>query len=150
MQIARLAFTLTLLLAVPAFTAEPNKPEAKPQNFAAILIWGTDSDKPEGKNLKEVDTSLKEKFKKIFKWKNYFEVTRKPFSIKPGDTHLLKLSSKCDVKVHQSEKEGMEVELIGEGNFVVKRKQAMPLTDILILAGDDKNSTAWFVVIKPE
>jgi hypothetical protein len=44
----------------------------------------------------------------------------------------------------------MEVELIGEGNFVVKRKQAMPLTDILILAGDDKNSTAWFVVIKPE
>ena len=151
MQIAyRLAFALSLLFALPAFATDTNKAEVKPQKFAAILIWGTDGDRPEGKDLKDVDNSLKEKFKKIFKWKNYFEVTRKPFGLKPGDTHMLKLSPKCDVKVHQSEKEGLEVELIGEGNFVVKRKQAMPLTDILILAGDDKNSTAWFVVIKPE
>jgi len=153
MQIAyRIALILTFLIAsaVPQSSAETPKTEAKPQKFAAILIWGTDGERPEGKDLKDVDNNLKEKFKKIFKWKNYFEVTRKPFDLKTGDTHMLKLSSKCDVKVHQSEKEGMEVELIGEGNFVVKRKQAMPLTDILILAGDDKNATAWFVVIKPE
>src|SRR5262245_11532703 len=111
----RLALTLVLLanLTTPAFSTDTNKTENKPppaeQKFSAILIWGTDSEKPEGKDLKEVDNSLKEKFKKIFKWKNYFEVTRKPFSLKQGDAHTLKLSQKCDVKVHQSEKEGMEV-----------------------------------------
>jgi hypothetical protein len=148
----RLALLAALFFSLNSYSADTNKTENKPheQKFAAVLIWGTDGEKPEGKDLKDVDNSLKDKFKKIFKWKNYFEVTRKPFQLKTGDAHTIKLSSKCDLKVHQSEKEGMEVELIGEGNFVVKRKQAMPLTDILILAGDDKNATAWFVVIKPE
>ena len=127
--------------------AEQAAPE---QQFVAILVWGTDGGKPEGKNLKDVDETLKPKFANIFKWKNYYEVSRKPFTTKAGSQKNIKLSDKCLVKVQQSEKEGIEVELIGEGKSVVKRKQSMPLTDILILAGDDKNKTAWFVVIKPE
>lgn len=134
---------------LPASFAEGNKP-APEQKFVAILIWGTDGEKPQGKDLKEVDQHLVGKFRKIFKWQNYYEVGRQPATMKPGDEKHLKLSPKCEVKLKQTEKEGMEVELYGEGKFVVKRKQTMPLSDILILAGDDKNATAWFVVIKPE
>lgn len=142
------AALLCLTAPIQADTNQANKgPE---QKFSAILIWGTDSPKPEGKDLKDVDSALKDKFQKIFKWKNYFEVSKKPFSLHQGESHMLKLSPKCEVKVHQSEQEGLEVELYGEGKFVVKRKQTMPLSDILILAGDDKNASAWFVVIKPE
>jgi hypothetical protein len=156
MQLARrfsivFSAALYLICASPASKADTNQASKGPeQKFAAILIWGTDGEKPEGKNLKDVDANLRDKFKKIFKWKHYFEVSRKPFTMHPGDTHMLKLSHKCDIKVLQSEKEGLEVELYGEGKFVVKRKQTMPLNDIFILAGDDKNATAWFVVIKPE
>jgi len=147
------------LLAPAAFSAEgdktePAKPaEAKPaeNKFLATLIWGTDGDKPQDKDLKEVDPALKEKFSKIFKWKNYYEVKRKQVSMSPGgDPKCLDMSDKCQVKIHWKEKEGMEVELIGEGKLVEHRKYSMPLTEMLVLAGDDKNATAWFVVLKPE
>ena len=148
MQIAQRCVVLLLLaLTALSLNAQNKIPE---QKFAAILIWGTDDEKPQDKDLKEVDPALKEKFKKIFKWKNYFEVSRKNVGVKVGDPKHLKLSNKCEVKINQTEKDGMEVELIGEGKTVYKGKRSMPLNDILILAGDDKNATAWFVVLKPE
>jgi hypothetical protein len=146
----RLAAMLALSLIFPQdIVAE--KAEVKEQKFHAMLIWGTDGEKPEGKQLKEVEGGLTEKFRKIFKWKNYYQVDEsQPFAIKVGETKHLKLSNKCDLKVRLTEKEGMQVELIGEGIPVIKRTQSMPLKDILIIAGDDKNATAWFVVLKPE
>lgn len=120
------------------------------QKFAAMVIWGTDSEKPDDKDLKDVDPALKEKFKKIFKWKNYYEVSRTNVVAKAGQSKHFTLSKKCDVKLHLTESEGMEVEMFGEGKSVYKGKHSMPVKDILILAGDDKNATAWFVVLKPE
>ena len=147
----RLAAILILATATFHLVAE-DKPAAKgpEQKFAAVLIWGTDGEKPEDKDLKDVDGALKDKFKKIFKWKNYYEVSRTNVNVKVGDPKHIKLSKKCEVKLNQTEKEGMEVELIGEGKSVHKTTSSMPLKDILILAGDDKNATAWFVVLKPE
>jgi hypothetical protein len=134
-------------LACAAF-AEDKKP-ANDRKLAAVLIWGTDEEKPNDPNLKEVEEKLKGKLKKIFKWQHYFVVKHQPFSVKPGESKSLTLSDKCEVKVKESEAEGLEVELFGEGKSVVKRKQSMPLNDVLILAGDDKNACAWFVVVKP-
>ena len=147
-MVQRLALAIVALTAVQLFAADA-KPE---QKFTAMLIWGTDDEKPadKEKELKEVDPALKEKFRKIFKWKNYFEVSRTNVGVKVGQAQEVKLSKKCLVKIHQTEKEGMDVELIGEGKSVYKGKTSMPLKDILILAGDDKNATAWFVVLKPE
>jgi hypothetical protein len=151
MQMAQ-RWTLLLLIgtALQLFAADAAKPAE--QKFVALLIWGTDDEKPTGtdKDLKDVDTALKEKFKKIFKWKNYYEVSRTKIGVKVGEPKHVKLSKKCEVKIHLTEKEGMDVELIGEEKSVYKGKTSMPLKDILILAGDDKNATAWFVVLKPE
>jgi hypothetical protein len=148
-MLQRLALATVALTALQLFAVDAVKPE---QKFAAILVWGTDDEKPadKEKELKEVDPGLKEKFRKIFKWKNYFEVSRTNVSVKVGEQKQVKLSKKCEVKIHQTEKEGMDVELFGEGKSVYKGKTSMPLKDILILAGDDKNATAWFVVLKPE
>lgn len=142
------AFVLLFSLAfVPSNWAE-NHPAAV-QKYTAILIWGADGPKPEDKDLKEVDGKLTEKFTKIFKWKSYYEVKRSDFELKTGEPKQVELSHKCEVRLHLTEKEGLEVELLGEGRSVYKGKQSMPLKDILILAGDDKNATAWFVVLKP-
>lgn len=124
--------------------------------FKAMLIWGTDGEKPkdeemiEGEQLKDLDDSCKNKLQKIFKWKNYYSVAEKPFTLRTGEKKRIQVSKKCEIEVEQKEAEGLMVELIGKGKTVKKVKHAMPLTDWLILGGDDKNSNAWFVIIKPE
>jgi hypothetical protein len=150
MQFA-LRLSVILLLAVTPFTVLSADNKATEQKFAAILIWGTDDEKPQDKDLKEVDEALKEKFSKLpVKWKNFYEVTRKNITVKVGEPQHFKLSSKCEVKINQTKNEGMDLELIGDGKTVYKGTRSMPTKDILILGGDDKNATAWFVVLKPE
>lgn len=123
-----------------------DKPQVK---LDLILVWGTDGEKPEGKNLKELDENFTKKFR-IFKWKNYFEVKRVPVALNAGDpAKTVKMSNKCTVVVAYTDKQELEVELLGEGKSVYKGKHAMAKDD-LIVAGDDVNSTAWFVVIKPQ
>src|SRR4051812_34974246 len=85
-------------------SAEPNKPDPKApeMKYQAILVWGTDEDKPPDKNLKDIDPSLHgpvEKLKKWLKWKNYYEVNRKEFTIRAGENKRLKLSDKCELQV---------------------------------------------------
>lgn len=139
-----------LVLFTTAFQLSAADDAKAEQKFTAMLIWGTDEEKPlSEKDLKDVPPALKEKFGKIFKWKNYFEVTRTDVSVKVGEPKHFKLSKKCEVKINRTEKEGMEVELIGENKTVYKGKHSMPLKDMLILAGDDKNANAWFVILMP-
>jgi hypothetical protein len=146
-RLAALAAIFALSLAFSADNQAGDSPRV--QSYTAILIWGTDGPKPEDKDLKDVDGKLVEKFKKIFKWKNYHEVNRKDIELKAGEPKVVDLSPKCAVKLQLTEKEGMDVELLGEGKSVYKGTQSMPLKDVLIVAGDDKNATAWFVVLQP-
>jgi hypothetical protein len=39
------------------------------------------------------------------------------------------------------------VKLIGKGKAMVTRRHSLSKPDALVLAGDDKNKTAWFVVL---
>lgn len=141
-------FLLLLTLAVLTAVVQNHAAE---QKFTAMLIWGTDGEKPKEKEkeLKDVDPDLKEKFKNIFKWTNYFEVTRTNVLVKTGEPQNLKLSEKCEVKINHTDK-GTEFELFGEKKSVAKQTVSMPVKDIQVIAGPDKNATAWFVVLKPE
>jgi hypothetical protein len=141
---------IVILLACVAFTVVAQSHAAE-QKFTAMLIWGTDGEKPKEKekDLKDVEPALKDKFKNIFKWKNYFEVNRTNVVVKSGEQQNLKLSSKCEVKINHTEK-GTEFELFGEGKSMAKQTVSMPVKDIQVIAGPDKNETAWFVVLKPE
>jgi hypothetical protein len=138
---------------VPAPVAAKPAQEMK---FKAVLIWGTDGEKPkdeemlEGEQLKDLDDACKNKLKRIFKWQNYYSVAEQPFHLKIGEKKRIQVSKKCEIEVEQKDNEGLAVELIGKGKSVKKVKHAMPLTEWLILGGDDKNANAWFVIIKPE
>jgi len=123
--------------------------EPKEQKLQAKLIWGTDEAKPNDPKIKPVDSKLKENFTGIFKWKYYFEVNQKHFSVAPEVVEKVKISDKCDIEV-RNEGHGMfEVRLYGEGKCQRKVRQAIPPNG-LVIAGDDKNSTAWFVVLNIE
>lgn len=113
----------------------------------AILIWGTDEAKPTGKSLKEVDPKLREKLGKIFKWQKYFEVSRQNAAALPGKVQVVKLSDECSVEIKILPENLAEVKLIGKGKTLVTRRHSFAKPDALVLAGDDKNNTAWFVVL---
>ncbi|NDD39257.1 MAG: hypothetical protein EB082_12760 [Verrucomicrobia bacterium] len=112
-----------------------------------MLIWGTDESKPTGKSLKEVDTKLREKLGKIFKWQNYFEVSRQNSGALPGKSQVIKLSEDCSVDIKILPDNTAEVKLMGKGKAIVTRRHSLTKPDALVLAGDDKNNTAWFVVL---
>jgi len=113
----------------------------------AQLVWGTDKDKPNDPRLKEVDPSLHDKLCKVFKWKNYFVVHTEEVTLTGPETKSIRMSPKCELKLRPLELPRLEVSLYGEGKLVVTRRQSLLPGHPLVLAGSDKNDTAWFVVL---
>ena len=122
--------------------------EAKGElKFAVQLIWGTNEEKPPGKDLKEVDPRITEALKGIFKWKNYFEVTRKNLAVASKAMQRVKLSDKCEVEVQNLGNSSVQIKLLGEGKCVHTRKESITPGKVIAFAGEDKNDTVWFVVL---
>ena len=117
--------------------------------YHAQLIWGTDDEKPSGKNLTPVGMPLKEKLCGVFKWKNYFVVGAQDIRVSAGGNAKAKLSDKCELEIQDMGKGAVEAKLIGEGKLWSRIRKTIPQGEHLILAGDDKNSTAWFVIVTP-
>lgn len=113
----------------------------------AVLVWGTNESKPAGKSLKELDAKLRERLANIFKWQNYFEVNRMTVGVAASKPQTVKLSEECSVDIKILPENMAEVKLIGKGRTIVTRRHSLAKPDALVLAGDDKNNTAWFVVL---
>ena len=116
-------------------------------NLQAQLVWGTNNEKPDDPKLKEVDPSVAEKLRKVFKWKNYFEVNRQNFVVTPGSPKKVKMSDDCEIEVQNLGGSSIEVKLYGKGKLAVRKTQKISPSELLVLAGDDKDDTAWFVVL---
>jgi hypothetical protein len=145
-----MAMALALLVGLEGWTTRITAAEAKGElSFQLQLIWGTNDEKPPGKDLKEVEARITEGFKGMFKWKNYFEVTRKNLAVPTGGTKRIQLSEKCEVEVQNLGNSSVEVRLFGEGKYVNKVKQTITPGKLFSIGGGDKNDTAWFVVLKP-
>jgi hypothetical protein len=129
-----------------AATSSPAGPQE--MKLEVVLVWGTDDAKSPNPKHKPVDDDLKAQIKKLpLKWRNYFEESRK--NVQVGSTiQKVSLSAKCKVEIKNLGKNMVEVSLIGEGEPVVTRKQALPKGETFFLGGNAPNSTAWLVVIK--
>jgi hypothetical protein len=154
-------FYSTLLAGCFFLSAGLRAGEAQPGDlkFQVALIWGTNKENPTDPTLKEVDPKLKEGLQKIFKWKHYYEVKRdsnkEPFVVAKKGSSERKLSEKCKIEARQidgrdSGKPMLEVKVIGEGNWVKTVRQPVVPKEYLTIAGDDKNDTAWFIVLTPK
>jgi hypothetical protein len=116
-------------------------------NLQAQLVWGTNKDKPDDPKLKDVDSQVRDKLRGVFKWKNYFEVNRQKFLVTAAAPKRVKMSDLCEIEVHDLGNSVVEVKLFGEGKMVVRKTQRIKAGELLVLAGDDKDDTAWFVVV---
>jgi len=116
-------------------------------NLRAQLVWGTNNDKPDDPKLTEVDQQVKEKLRGVFKWKNYFEVNRQSFTVIASAPKKVRMSDLCEIEVQNLGNSSVELKLYGKGKMVVRKTQKIKSGELLVLAGDDKNDTAWFVVL---
>lgn len=113
----------------------------------AKLIWGTNDDRSPDANHKEVDSTTKEKLRKVFKWKNYFVVNRVVKPVPNRGTNRFELSKECTIEIKELEGPKVEVKLIGKGREVHKTALTITKGQSVVYSGDDKNESAWFVVI---
>ena len=113
----------------------------------AKLIWGTDDNKSPNADHKEVDPATKEKLRKIFKWKNYFVVNRVIKEVPSRSSNRFELSKECTIEIKELEGPKVEVKLIGKGKEVHKTTLTISKGESVVYCGDDKNQSAWFVII---
>jgi len=124
--------------------------QAAEMKLQGFLLWGTDDSKPpQGKDYRPAELEIQKKLRELpLKWTNWFEVNRKDFVVPQAIAKEVPMSAKCQLNVKGFGGSELEVTLIGKGKEVVKRRQALPKGELLVLGGNAPNSTAWLVVLK--
>ena len=149
LMISRTGFLAALVLSVLAFAIAPAGAGEKPMKFKAQLIWGTNDDSSPNPDHKPIDPKLAKKLEKMpIKWKNYFQVTEKEFTVAKNATTKLQMSTELSITVRHVDAENVEVELFGKGKSIGKVTKSLGTGKSLLTGGDAKNYTAWFVFIK--
>jgi len=116
----------------------------------AKLIWGANGEKPNDPKVQAVDTETATKLSRVFKWQSYYEVSRTNLTVIAGSTRRVQMSPQCDVEVEYLGTSNVNVKLYGKGKMIVCRRQIIATGELAVVAGPDKDDTAWFVVLKRE
>jgi len=138
-----------LWLAAGLLALFPAVSHAADLKLEAVLVWGTNDEKPLSGELKPVTEDIAKKLNCLpFKYTNYFEVNRKQFSVKDAGSEKVRMSKDCVITVKNLEGGKVEVTLIGKGQPVGTITQQLKKGKCLVTGGNAANSTAWFVVLK--
>ena len=111
------------------------------------LVWGTnDKASPDPKH-KPLNEEARTNLRKTFKWTNYFVVNRQVITVPSRGTNTLQMSKDCAVEIVELAGSRVTAELIGKGKRLNKTTREFAPGQSFVIAGEDKNETAWFVII---
>ncbi len=111
------------------------------------LVWGTNGESPHDASHKALEAPLAKKLG-MFKWKKYFTVNRQEVSLPANTPQKIRLSPQCEITVNHLGGQRYEINVFGEGKHVRKITEKITKQDSLVIAGDDKNDCAWFILIR--
>jgi hypothetical protein len=111
------------------------------------LVWGTNDDSSSNPEHKPLEAPLAKKLG-MFKWKNYFTVNRKDVALSGNVAQKVRLSPKCEIQIKHLDGPRYEINVFGQGKHVRKITEKITKQDSLVIAGDDKNDCAWFILIR--
>jgi hypothetical protein len=135
------------LLAGITFSAVALSVRAADLKLEARLIWGANDDK-ETVKYQPIAPELADKLHRMFKWKNYYDITNKTASIALNQTNDLKMSDACTIRVKNLGASRVEINCIGHGKPVHKGTYTLVPPQWLVLGGNDSSNTAWFVGLR--
>lgn len=123
--------------------------QAADLKLEALLVWGTNDEKSPDPAHKRVDPILARKLAALpFKWKNYFEINRKHFPVNEKEYTQIEMSKKCMIAVKDGGNSTVKVKMSGDGKEWQRHVKPLPKGETLMFAGDDKNQSAWLVVLR--
>jgi len=135
------------LLVGIAFGAMALPARAADLKLEARLIRGANDDKETGQ-YKPADPELSAKLHRMFKWKNYFEITNKTAGIALNQSCELKMSDTCAIRVRNLGASRVEVNCIGHGKPVHQGAYVLVPPQWLVVGGNDTADTAWFIGLR--
>ncbi len=136
------------VLVILAFLIPATPAKAANLKLSIHLVWGSNEEKLPNSNYKKLNEEMANKLKKIFKWKYYFEISKQTVDVPTRSTKKFNVSKKCDIEITEMEGPRVEVKLYGEGKLINRTVKSLTKDELFTIAGDDKNETAWFVIIK--
>jgi hypothetical protein len=113
----------------------------------AHLIWASNESADPRYQAAPVD--LSGKLHQIYKWNTYFEITNQISSIPANQSRDFRMSDKCVLKIKNLGDSRIEVNCIGQGKQVSKGVHTVTPGQWVVLAGNAKNNTAWFIGLRP-
>ncbi|MEO6035299.1 MAG: hypothetical protein ABIQ35_08600 [Verrucomicrobiota bacterium] len=132
---------IVLVASVSALKVSAADPKLEVQ-----LVWGTnDETSPDAKH-KPLEEALAKKLG-MFKWKKYFVVNRQEIPVS-ATAQKIKLSEKCEIEIKNIEPSRYEINVFGKGKHVLKKTGKITNDPPFVIAGDDKNDCAWFILIR--
>ena len=118
--------------------------------LSAQLIWGTDEESKDPK-LKPIDPKVAKKLESLkLKWKHFYLVNVKEFSVAEGATETIEMSNECDLVIKNVDGTNVEIQLVGKkrGSAGKVTTKALGKGKCLVTGGDASNSTAWYVFMR--
>ena len=148
MKTRRFVTVLTILIGILCFNTGKLHAADSSIRVEAILVWAAHTAKTNDANLKELEPALVKKLSKRFKWPLYYEVRRKEASVSEKDVTKVPISEKCMLEIKHLGEHRFEVKLIGKGKPVSRSVESLAHGHLMIVGGDDKNDTAWLILIR--
>jgi hypothetical protein len=140
----RLAY---FFLSAIAYSAMALAAHAGDLHLEARLIWGANDEK-ETVKYERLDVDLSSKLHRMFKWKNYYEITNRTAVIALNQTSELKMSDSCTIRVKNLGDSRVELNFIGQGKQVHKGAYTLEPPQWLVVGGSSTDNTAWFVGLR--
>ena len=138
----RVVVIFGLVLAVMSTRAADLKLEAK-------LIWGSNdpTDKVQHPSWLKTRNFLLD-LHRIFKWDNYYEINTKDVSIPQDENRHFADEREMQVGGKESRQQSHRSKLHRQRQASQPRNHSLPPGQWFTLGGNDKNNSAWFVVMR--
>ena len=136
---------ILLALAAPVLTG----PENSSVTLWVQLVHATRGDSVQFAGWKSIGPELNKRLSDVFRWSDYYEVSRKEVAIEPGKITKIRLLGERDVAITFKSPTEMEVRLYRDGRLV--RTAQRSLKQRMTIMGGDSNQNqkeAWFVVVR--
>jgi len=125
-----------------AWGAEPEKIA-----FYVQLIRGDNEKQAPDREARLIGPKLSHRLRPIFKWENYWEISRQKVEVDPGKKARIRLNKEREVEIDLTDATKRTVVAYQSGKPVSRTTR--PVGNTMIITGGDRDSqSVWFIVVR--